>query len=169
MLDQTDLRLSQFKPTTCPVLQILDYTPAHQFWFEKLNRQWIEKYFSMEPLDYLILQDPQENIINKGGSIFMASYEKQIVGTVALKFVGSGVYELTKMAVEEKFQGLKIGRALGEALIQRARQCGATKIFLYSNTVLQPAIALYSRLGFYEVPVDGPYERTNIKMERILS
>jgi ribosomal protein S18 acetylase RimI-like enzyme len=150
-------------------LQILDFEPAHRVWFEKFNRGWIEKYFSMEPLDYDILQNPEQYIIKKGGSIFMASYNGEMAGTVALKFVEPGLYELTKMAVDEKFHGKKIGRALGEAAIARARASGAKKIFLYSNTVLGPAIALYSNLGFQEVPVDGPYKRTNIKMELILA
>lgn len=151
------------------MLEILTYTPEHQPWFESLNRQWIEKYFSMEPLDFLILQDPEEHIIKKGGSIFMASFNHQIVGTVALKFVSAGVYELTKMAVDEKYRGQKIGRALGEAAISRAKHLGAEKIFLYSNTLLRPAVRLYFRLGFHEIPVDGPYKRTNIKMQLTFS
>lgn len=95
----------------------------------------------------------------------MASYQSEIVGTVALKLVTPGIYELTKMAVNEKYQGKKIGRALAEAAISRAKNSGGKKIILYSNTILLPAIALYNNLGFREIPVDGPYKRTNIKME----
>jgi ribosomal protein S18 acetylase RimI-like enzyme len=149
-------------------VEILRYQPEHQPWFEKLNRQWIEKFFWMEPLDFEILQDPGEHIINKGGFIFMALYEKQVAGTVALKRISPAVYELTKMAVDEKFQGKKIGSALAEAAISTAKQNGAEKIVLYSNTSLRPAISLYEKAGFTEVPVDGPYKRTNIKMELTL-
>ena len=74
-------------------------------------------------------------------------------------------YEFTKMAVDGKFRGLKVGLALGEAAIEKARELGATKIILYSHTVLVPAVSLYKKLGFVEVPVDGPYKRSNIKME----
>lgn len=35
--------------------------------------------------------------------------------------------------------------------------------------MLLPAIALYRKLNFREIPVDGPYKRTNIKMELIIS
>jgi ribosomal protein S18 acetylase RimI-like enzyme len=149
-------------------IEILPYNPEHQPWFEKLNRQWIEKYFWMEPLDFEILQNPNEHIINKGGFIFMALYGEQVAGTVALKLVSQGVYELTKMAVDEKFQGKKIGRALADAAIWTAKQNRAEKIVLYSNTSLRPAISLYEKAGFTEVPVDGPYRRTNIKMELML-
>lgn len=150
-------------------IEILDYEPSHQPWFEKFNRQWIEKYFSMEPLDFEILQHPEEHIIRKGGSIFLASWKGEMAGTVALKFITTREYELTKMAVDEKFQGKKIGQALADAAIGRAREKGARKVFLYSNTILGPAISLYTKLGFREIPVDGPYKRTNIKMELILT
>lgn len=149
-------------------LQIVDYKPEHKSSFERLNREWIERYFAMEGPDYDILQHPGKFILDKGGSIFMASYDREIVGTVALKFLSNDVYELTKMAVNENFQGRKIGRALAEAAIERARDSGAQKIILYSNTMLVSAVALYTKLGFQEIPVDGPYKRTNIKMELII-
>lgn len=147
------------------VLEMVEYKPEHQPWFEKLNRQWIERYFWMEPIDVEVLQHPDKHIIEKGGTIFMASCDREIAGTVALKFVSPGIYEFTKMAVDEKFRGQKIGRALGEAAIEKAKRLGAHKIILYSNTMLKPAIALYQNLGFVEVPVDGPYERSDIKMQ----
>jgi len=146
-------------------VKILDYAPTHQPAFEKLNRDWIEKYFWMEPIDFEVLQHPDKHIITTGGSILLASYNNEIVGVVALKFVTTGVYEFTKMAVDEKFQGKKIGMALAEAAIDKAKAVGAEKIILYSNTKLAPAIALYRKLGFKEVPLDGPYKRSDIKME----
>lgn len=149
-------------------LTILEYKPEHQPWFEKFNRDWIEKYFWMEPIDVAVLQNPDEHILSKGGSILMASCDKEIAGTVALKYVEPGVYEFTKMAVDEKFRGQHIGLLLSEAAIVKARNQGAHKIILYSNTALVPAITMYRKLGFKEVPVDAVYKRSDIKMELIL-
>jgi ribosomal protein S18 acetylase RimI-like enzyme len=151
------------------MVEILEFEPSHQPWFEDLNRRWIEKYFEMEPLDYRILQNPEREIITKGGFIFMASCQQKIVGTVALKYLKDHSYELTKMAVDENFQGKKIGRALAEAAIARAKSSGALTVVLYSSTRLKPALALYRSLGFQEVPVDGPYKRSDIKMELMLT
>ena len=151
------------------MVNILNYQPGHQPVFEKLNRDWIEKYFWMEPVDQEVLGNPEEHIIQQGGFIFMADYKNEIVGTVALKFVETGVYEFTKMAVDEKFQGLKIGKQLAKAAIEKAKQKQAHKIILYSNTKLITAIALYRKLGFQEIPVDGPYKRSNVKMELALT
>ncbi|MBL7859368.1 MAG: GNAT family N-acetyltransferase [Cyclobacteriaceae bacterium] len=148
---------------------ITEFTAADQPWFEKLNRAWIEKYFWMEPIDVEVLQHPDEHIIQPGGSILVARLNQEIVGVVALKYVSPGVYEFTKMAVDEKFQGLKIGRALSEAAIAKAKSMDAHSIILYSHTSLINAIALYRKLGFVEVPVDGPYKRSDIKMQLTLT
>lgn len=150
------------------VIAIEEYKPHHQPWFEKLNRTWIEKYFWMEPVDVQVLEHPGEHIIEKGGTILMACCENEVAGTVALKFASHGVYEFTKMAVDEKFQGKGIGQALTEAAIKKAKEMGASKIILYSNTKLVPAISLYRKNGFKEIPVDGPYKRSDIKMELAL-
>ena len=39
------------------------------------------------------------------------------------------------------------------------------KIMLTVHTANKRAIKLYQKLGFYEVPLDGPYKRSNIKMQ----
>src|SRR3954469_25280307 len=100
-------------------IEILDYQPEHQPWFETLNRTWIEKYFWMEPIDFEVLQHPDKHIIDKGGEILMVSLNKEVVGTVALKYVQPGVYEFTKMAVDEKFQAQGLGQELAKAAIHK--------------------------------------------------
>ena len=34
---------------------IVEYRREHQPWFENLNRAWIERYFTMEPIDFQVL------------------------------------------------------------------------------------------------------------------
>jgi len=152
-------------PTTGPV-QILDFEPQHATRFRELNEEWITRYFVMEEADYKSLSDPQGYIISKGGYILMAAYEGEIVGTCALINEGDGVYELAKMAVTPKAQGLKIGKLLGEAALQKAKAAGASKVYLVSNRRLETALNLYRRLGFEEVPMPPSiYARADIKME----
>lgn len=150
------------------VLEIIDYKPEHQPWFEKFNREWIEEFFTLEPLDINVLQNPDNYILKKGGTILMASLDKEIAGTVGLRYLEPGIFEFTKMAVDKKYRGLKIGQALADAAIEKAKQFDAKKIILYSNTRQVPAIALYRKLGFIEIPNDGLYDRGNIKMELAL-
>ena len=146
-------------------IEIVDYRPEHQPWFESLNRAWIEKYFWMEVLDVAVLQHPEEYILSKGGMILMAKIHGEIAGTAALKFVEPGVYEFTKMAVDKKFERKGAGRALAEAAIEKSKILGANTIILYSNRIRENAIALYRKLGFVELPVDMVYKRSDIKMK----
>lgn len=150
-------------------LTIVDYQPEHQPWFEKFNREWIEEFFTLEPLDINVLKNPDQYILAPGGAILMATVHREIAGTVGLRYLEPGVFEFTKMAVDKKFRGLKIGQALAEAAIEKSKALGASKIILYSNTRQVPAIALYRKLGFVEIHNDGLYARGNIKMELSLT
>jgi len=95
----------------------------------------------------------------------MATYNGMVAGTCSLKNKGNGIYELTKMTVDENMRGLKIGQLLGEAIIERARKLSAEKVELYSNREgSAAAIQLYYKLGFREIPLDTQeYKRANIK------
>jgi GNAT superfamily N-acetyltransferase len=148
-------------------IKVIDYKPELQPIFEKLNREWIELYFEMEPLDYEILQNPEPYIIDKGGSILFAETgDGEIVGTIALELEGENIIKLLKLAVTEKARGRGAGKLLCEAVLERAWRLGAKKVILYTNTILEPAVQLYRRLGFREVPVgESKYERVNLKME----
>jgi ribosomal protein S18 acetylase RimI-like enzyme len=148
-------------------IEIIDLSPELRIFFEQLNRGWIERYFEMEPLDYLLLQNPETEIIEKGGAVlFAVTAGGEVVGTVALKNESESVFELSKMAVDEKARGLGVGKALGLAALERAQKMGARRVVLYTNSVLEPAINLYRKLGFRDVAVtEKGYTRVNIKME----
>ena len=59
-------------------IQIVNYQPKYQTHFEKLNRQWIEEYFEMEPLDEFVLTHPEDAILKNGGAILMAIYNEEV-------------------------------------------------------------------------------------------
>jgi ribosomal protein S18 acetylase RimI-like enzyme len=134
--------------------------------FTALNKAWVEKYFVLEPLDEKMLADPRHYYIDEGGFIYFALYNKEVAGTFALLKVSDTVFELSKMAVDEKFQGKKIGNKILEFCLQEARRLKLDKVILYSNTLLEPAIHLYRKYGFTEVKdFKSEYKRANIKME----
>ena len=147
-------------------IKIIPYETAHQPYFEKFNRRWIEDYFVMEPVDEFVLANPDKAILQSGGAILMAEYDGAIAGTVALRKVDENTYEFTKMAVDENFRRKGIAEALCHASFEKATALGATKVILYSNTKNVAAILLYEKIGFRHVPLEaGVYERANVKME----
>jgi len=149
-------------------VQIVAYEDKYQAAFRSLNMEWISTYFQMEEADYKALDNPKEYILEKGGKIFVALYENEPVGVCALIKMNDPDYdfELAKMAVSPKIQGKSIGWLLGQTVINAAKELGASKVYLESNTVLKPAINLYYKLGFKKVVGRvTPYERCNIQME----
>ncbi len=148
------------------MIEIVEYKPEHQPYFERFNKAWIEKYFWLEDIDKYVLENPAEAIIGEGGAILMATYNGVVAGTVALKKVNEEVYEFTKMAVDEGYRRRGIAEALSYASFERARELGATKVILYSNTALEGAIIMYKKIGFKEIPIGNTvYKRSDIKME----
>ena len=139
--------------------------------FKSLNIEWLETYFEVEPYDELVLNNPQQEIIDPGGSIFMLQKEDQVIGTFAFLKKGEGIYEFSKMAIMPEERGKGYGNLIMQFVIQFADQQGWKKLILYSNTLLMNSIHLYRKYGFKEVPIDPgiKYARGNIKMEYLFN
>lgn len=147
-------------------VEIIAYDRRFADDFKRLNVEWLEKYFYVEAIDDQVLSNPEEKIINPGGQIFFAQYNGEIIGTGALLQETKGIFELTKMAVTEKYQGLKVGRKIMEAVIEAFREAKGTLLFLESNSRLKPALHLYESMGFVhkEKRPDSHYQRADVYM-----
>lgn len=145
--------------------EIITYTDKYASNFRDMNLAWLEKYFFVEEHDREVLEQAEDYIINKGGFIFFALVNNEVVGTVALINEKEG-FELSKMAVIPVFQGQKIGQQLLKFCINFAKIKGWDKLIIYSSTLLENAIYLYRKYGFKEVELekDSPYQRSDIKM-----
>jgi len=147
-------------------IEIVDYRPEHQPYFEKFNRDWIEEHYQLEPLDLFVLQNPEHAILKPGGAVLIALYDGKIAGAVALRKIDGLTFEFTKMAVDAAFRRKGIAEALSYASFEKAKELGAETVILYSNTLQSAAIRLYEKLGFKHLPVEqGVYKRANVKMK----
>jgi N-acetylglutamate synthase-like GNAT family acetyltransferase len=154
---------------TCDKIEIIDYIDELQEHIKNLNFEWLEKYFRVEEGDMVSLSNPQKYIIDKGGHIYYAKLNDEIVGTASLLKRSETIYELGKMAVADKAQGHGIGTILIEHCLNIAKQKQIKTLILYSNTILASAIHLYRKYGFEEIELEsGLYERANIKMQKHL-
>lgn len=155
-------------------VQILPYDDnKHKQAFYELNARWIKELFGqLEAGDDYELNRPLENIVQKGGFIFMAEMDGVAVGSFAMMKCANTKYdfELVKFAVNHDFGGLGIGKKLMNAVLDKAREMQAKKLFLESNTKCEAAVHLYRKVGFTELPeINSSYERCNIQMEMDIS
>ena len=150
---------------------IITYRPEFREDFERLNKAWIEQYFVIEEADREVFRDPVAAIIEPGGEIFLVIEDGQVQGTCAVLPHEPGVYEIAKMAVAPVARGKGFGDLLMDASVDFARQVGARRVVIVSNTVLTPAIRLYEKHGFVRVPLDEHerFARANIRLERELA
>ncbi len=146
-------------------VRILPFAPRYAAEFKRLNFEWVQKYFRVEPIDEQVLSNPRD-IVRDGGAVFFARRGREIVGTCALINCGDGLYELSKMAVTANCQGLGIGRRLLDACISTFKARHGRRLFLETNSILKPAIKLYESVGFEHAPSPHPsvYERADVYM-----
>lgn len=155
--------IKQVKERQYNAVEIADYSDEYGDYFKALNIEWLEKYFEVEERDLQILTDPVSEIIHKGGFIFFARLEGEVVGTGALLLVDDVTFEIVKMAVTERAQGKQVGKRLTSALIDKAKEEGAKHIILKTDSKLWAAVNLYRKSGFKvtvgETYASGPFDR----------
>lgn len=152
--------------TATKTIEIVDFKREYSTSFYDLNIEWLQAFFYVEAFDEEVLSNPEKYIINKGGYVFFAKLNNEIVGTVAL-MPKDDTYELTKMAVSPNHRGHKIGQQLMQHCINFAKNNDFKSLILYSNKKLENAIYIYRKYNFIEIPVEEncPYERCDIKMK----
>jgi len=151
-------------------VKIVPYSDKYSKYFYDLNYDWLNEFFYVEEYDEKVLKNCKTEIIDKGGFIFFALSNSEVIGTMALIQKERGVYELNKMAVKKDLRGNGIGHQLIKFIIDYSVDKNFESIILYSNTVLKNSIHLYEKFGFKEIDnPDAPYKRSDIKMELRLS
>lgn len=150
---------------------VIDYVPAHHAGaWKALNEAWLaEGGFVVEAKDRLVLDDPQGEILDKGGRIFMALHRGETVGCCALMAMADGGFEVAKMTVAPAARGFGLARRLLNACEAAARAAGAHRLYLETSSTLKPARALYDSVGFLPLPpATTPYARADVWMEKRL-
>lgn len=149
------------------MIKIVPFESIYATAFKQLNLEWLETYELLEPADLKYLDDPQSNILEKGGRILIALNDNAVIGTCAIIMETRNTAELAKLAVSPEARGKGVGRILAMESIKEACKMGFKKIVLVSNKKLNTAIRLYESFGFMHMPVpkDTIYKTADVYME----
>lgn len=148
-------------------VRIVPYRDEYAADFDRLNREWLETYGLLEPLDEDYLRAPRQRIVEPGGQIFFAVTDREVLGVCAAIWHEPGVLEMAKLAVSPAAQGQGLGRKLVQTVLDYARAAGARRVVLVSSTKLVSALRLYESLGFQHrpLPADLGYATADVYMD----
>lgn len=108
---------------------------------ENLSFQQIDKEFD----NPLIKYGPPS------GALFIAYLNNEAVGCIALQKIDEhGVCEMKRLYIRPPYRKKKVGQALVQEILEKARSMGYSKMVLDTLLRLQPAINLYKRFGFFD-------------------
>lgn len=142
----------------------LEYMDA----FESLNRQWLETYFKVEPIDEQYFKHPKKMIIDPGGYILFAKEKDQIIGTCALLPTDTpDAFELGKMAIDRNEQGRHVGEKILGHAIHLAKENKKKLLYLEMNSQFIRSVQMYRKLGFTMAAfeTDPKYQRSDLLLK----
>jgi carbonic anhydrase len=90
------------------------------------------------------------------GALLLATVAAQPAGCVGLRpFPLAGACEMKRLYVSPTFRGNRLGKTMVERVIEVARNRGYSRLRLDTHPdSMQPAVELYRRFGFDEVPAE---------------
>lgn len=100
--------------------------------------------------------------VEKGG-VLVAYKGQDAAGVIAVEELAPGIAELRRLFVADAYRGHGVGKALMQAAVQRARECGYARVRLDTFRSKPQGQNLYKKLGFYEIP---PY--SDLPPERVI-
>lgn len=103
------------------------------------------------------------------GGIILCRDKKEWIGSIAIRKIDTEIAELKRMYVKPLYQQHGIGNALLQDALLLAKKYDYKKIRLDTLNTMIPAMNLYKRNGFYEIPAYyfNP-EKTAVYFEKVL-
>lgn len=150
-------------------MQVTAYQEKYKQDFIALNTQWVERFFKMEQSDRDILEHVDE-LLAKGSMIYVAVEDEQVLAVCMVMPLENDNWEICKLAARAQYTGSGAGSAVFQACMDYAKAHKAKRIILISNRKLKPALHIYEKFGFKEIPLDHEleeYERADIQFEYV--
>lgn len=94
------------------------------------------------------LADPLKKYGAPKGALFLAYYNDEPVGCIALQALADSTCEMKRLYVKPDFRKYKIGHALVQQLLETAKTLSYQKMKLDTLERLQAAMSLYKKHGF---------------------
>lgn len=120
-----------------------------------------KKYLEIQKYDNEI-ENPEDKYGMPWGRLYIAFYENQVAGCIALRKLNDTQCEMKRLYVKPEFRNKGIAKMLVEKVISDSKEIGYSSMLLDTLPFLQTAIKMYKKIGFYEIGCynDSPLDNT---------
>lgn len=140
------------KPEEVPIARWLIYFVAHEVYNDTRPLEESMAYYDSKGV-LADMDDIQKSYFDDDGTFLVMVDEDQIIGTGAIKKLGTEICELKRLWFLKKHRGKGLGYKMTQELLSFARSKGYQRVRLETDPVAQSqALNFYKRLGFYEIP-----------------
>jgi GNAT superfamily N-acetyltransferase len=134
-------------------IDIVPFEPEHADGFAELVVDTLREFgFEQDPVLDGDLDDPARTY----AALWVALVDGDVVGSVALRHLGAGAYELKRMYLRSAQRGRGVGKELLTIAVAWARANGVRMIRLDTAEGMVAARRLYESFGFVRVPGEAP-------------
>lgn len=99
--------------------------------------------------EYYVMKGLSEFLLNhNGGELWVAEVNGEIVGSIAITKANESVAQLRWFVLDEKYQGLGIGKKLIETALNFCKENQYGHVFLWTVSTLETARYLYKKYNF---------------------
>lgn len=151
-------------------MEIIEYNSKYRDDFVRLNTEWLTKLYYIEDFDRYSMEHVEE-LIEKGAMVYFCLENEKVLATCMIEPLGDDVWEICKLAAQGQYTGTGAGSAVLKACMDYAISHRAKKICLITVSGLKPAIHLYKKFGFKQIPYRKDIwksEKADIEMEYIV-
>ena len=94
----------------------------------------------------------EEKYASPRGRMYLLYADEALAGCVGMKESDADHAELKRLYVRPQFRGHNLGEQMIRRIMEDAKEAGYHFLRLDTLPVLTTALALYRRMGFYEIP-----------------
>ena len=134
-------------------LPVVAFGPEHADGFAGLVADTLREFgFEPDPTLDADLDDPAGTY----AALWIVAAADEVIGSVALRDLGDGSYQLKRMYLRSGYRGRGVGRRLLAPALDWARANGACVVTLDTTEAMLAARRLYESVGFVQVPGEAP-------------
>ncbi|MCD8118004.1 MAG: GNAT family N-acetyltransferase [Lachnospiraceae bacterium] len=148
-------------------MKIIPFEERYRQDFIDFNTDWIVSNFGFLEENDLRTFEKIDEEMQRGAMIFFAVDHDTALATCMSRPMEGTTWEICKLGSNRNVPHRGAGSAVFRASMEWAKDHGAQKLFIISNSSLKPALHIYEKYGFKEIKLDSyEYVRGDIAFEK---